>query len=74
MMTPSVSAMGTFSASIPYSKRQRVTHFVPGSQVRQNEERNRGFRASIDVSFMMRITSYNSMLLYLTGASQASLD
>lgn len=74
MMTPSAPAMGTFSASIPYSKKQRVTHFVPGTQVRQNEERNRGFRTSIDDSFMMRMTSYNSMLLYLTGASHASLD
>lgn len=65
--------MGTFSASIPYSKKQRVTHFVPGTQVRQNEERNRGFRTSIDVSFTMRMTTYNSMLLYLTSASHASL-
>lgn len=72
-MTPSTSAAETFSASIPYSKRQRVTHFVPGTQVKQKEESNRGLRTSRDVGFMMRLTSYSAMLLYLTSVSYASV-
>lgn len=72
-MIPSASAEETFSVSIPYSKRQRVTHCVPGTQVRQKEERNRGFRTSIGAGFTMRLTSYNSMLLYLTITSHVSV-
>lgn len=72
-MTPSTSAEETFSASIPYSKRQSVTHFVTGTQVKQKEERNKHFRTSRDVRFMMKLTSYNTMLLHLISASYASV-